>query len=31
MTEDTLNKEFKNIKDIAINTLNNLISESKRR
>lgn len=29
MTEDTLNKEFKNIKDIAINTLNNLISESK--
>jgi len=29
MTEDTLNKEFKNIKDIAINKLDGLISESK--
>tara|TARA_B100000902_G_C27283371_1_gene903081 strand:+ start:752 stop:1498 length:747 start_codon:yes stop_codon:yes gene_type:complete len=29
MTEDTLNNEFKNIKDIALNKLDTLISESK--
>ena len=28
MTEDTLSKEFKNIKVIALNKINNLISES---
>lgn len=29
MTEDTLNSEYDNVKGIAINTLNNIISESK--
>ena len=29
MTEDTLNNEYDNVKDIALNTLNNIIAESK--
>ena len=29
MTEDTLNNEYDNVKDIALNTLNNIISGSK--
>ena len=29
MTEDTLNTEYDNVKGIALNTLNNMISESK--
>jgi hypothetical protein len=29
MTEDTLNSEYDNVKEVALNTLNNIISESK--
>ena len=29
MTEDTLNSEYDNVKSVAINTLNNIIGESK--
>lgn len=29
MTEDTVTKEFNNVKDIALTTLNKLLSESK--
>ena len=29
MTEDTLNNEYDNVKEVTLNTLNNIIGESK--